>query len=268
MINARWGKVFMITSSFIANDSVDQRPILFQEGRSVPVYEIKGNLYSHGYDRSNIPDIYFITVILVVATLAWFRVFYGKFLNSVWLSAFSYQGATKIYKDQSIIQRRFGNSLDLLYLINGSLFIYILSRYFGSGIFGIDDFSIIWFSFLVLFALTLLRILVMRTMGLIFERQELYKSFLYHFFIYHKVLGMVIVPFLILIPYSEGIIQRTLVFTGISFVIIIFLIRLFRSIIFMLKNVVLLFYLILYLCTLEILPILVVLKLLISLAQV
>ncbi len=62
--------------------------------------------------------------------------------------------------------------------------------------------------------------------------------------------------------------QQVLIFSGVSLVIAVYLIRLFRVIIYVIKNVVLFFYLILYLCTLEILPLLVVIKVLLSLAQV
>jgi hypothetical protein len=110
--------------------------------------------------------------------------------------------------------------------------------------------------------------MMMKVIGYIFNRERMFSAYLYHHFIYNKIAGLAIIPFLFVIPYTKGILQEALIFTGISVIIITQLLRLVRAAIFIINNVVLFFYLILYLCILEIIPILVVIKVIISLTQV
>ncbi|MCB8995060.1 MAG: DUF4271 domain-containing protein [Bacteroidales bacterium] len=222
-------------------------------------------LHSGFLIRTGFPDWLFLLSILILAAIAAARVIYGKFLNSLWSSAFSYQFASKVYQEHGIVQKRFGYGLVLLYLINGALFLYLLNSFFEPGIFVEKGFYIVWQSFLVLSVLIVSRILIMRFAGFVFRRQDLFSGFLHHYFIYNKIIGIVLIPFLFAIPYTQGKLQEIIVFTGITLVLSLLVLRLVRLAFFVLKNVVLFFYLILYLCILEIIPVLVVIKLLLSL---
>ncbi len=226
------------------------------------------NIYSKDLQTHNYPDWYFIIIIVLLSAIASSRIVYGKILNSIWVSAYSYQFATKTYKERGIVQKRVGLGLDLLYLVNASLFVYLLNQHFYFLKVEFQAYQFVLFSFAILSVLVLIRVLVMRLTAYIFERSELFLGFLYHYFIYSKVLGMVLIPFLIAIPYTSGNLQEVIVYTGISMILVVQLIRLIRASVYVLKNVIFLFYLILYLCVLEILPVLVVIKLLLSLEQV
>jgi len=259
---------YSVVNERAGNDSADAGiPVFIETVPDIPK-NFSPNLYSKGFSKESIPDWYFIVIILAVSGIAWARIVYGKFLNALWVSSYSYQAATKVYKEQSIVQKRFSLGLDFLYLINATLFLFVLNRYFGSGFFKTSDLLFVFQGFLVLSFLVFIRVFVMRLIAFIFNKSDLILGFLYHFFIFNKVLGLVLIPFLITIPYTKGLTQEIIVYTGISIVILVYLFRLIRAGIYVLKNVILLFYLILYLCILEILPVLVVYKLLLSLAQV
>lgn len=238
-----------------------QKPVYIETKPSHTTEFTKG-LYSTDITKESIPDWYFIVIIIILSALASARIFYGKFLHSVWVSFYSFQLAGKTNKDRGIVQRRFGIGLDLLYLVNASLFLYLLNSYFDPGIIETEGAWFVLLSFAVLTTLIFLRILTMRLISFLFQQSELFLGFLYHYFIFSKVTGMVLLPFLIAIPYTHGKIQEALIFTGISLIILIQIMRLFRVAFYVIKNVVLLYYLILYLCILEILPVLVIIKIL------
>jgi len=249
-------------------DSVNLRQPVFIETKPFDSAGSGNNLYSKNLSKQTFPDWYFIVIIVLLSVIASARIIYGKFLYSVWVSAYSYQFATKTYKDRGVVQKRVGFGLDLLYLLNASLFIFLLNYHFSFLITELKDYEFILLVFSTLGLLVLVRISVMRITAYIFERSELFLGFLYHYFIFSKLLGMVLIPFLIAIPYTSGKLQEVIIYTGISMVFAIQFIRLIRATVYVLKNVIFLFYLILYLCVLEILPVLVVIKLLLSLAQV
>ena len=256
------------TNAGITQDSSSLKQSIFIESRSSSDQQIQQNLYSKDLLREGLPDWYFILILIFVALLALVRSIYGKFLNSVFISALSYQSASKVYKEQSIFQRRFNFGLDIFYLLNATAFLLFLNRHFSPGIVGVTDTHLVFGVFLIFSGLIFFRIVVMRLIGFIFKKSELFKGFLYHYFIFNKLTGLVLFPFLIAIPFTQGLPQEIIIYTSISIVFVIQVFRLVRMIIFVIKNVVLFFYLILYLCILEILPLLVVIKLLLSLAKV
>ncbi len=252
----------------IAYDSVSLHRSVFIETRPSAVPDFHENLYSQDLSKENIPDWYLIVIILVLSSIATAKVIYGKFLDSIWNSAYSYQIASKAYKERGIVQQRFGLGLDFLYLVNASLFLYLLNRHFAPGIFKVEGFQFVFQAFIILGLLILLRITMMRLTAYIFDRSELFQGFLFHYFIYSKVLGIVLIPFLISIPYTTGNLQEIIIYTGISMVFAIQLIRLLRVSVYIIKNVILILNLILYLCILEILPFMIVIKVILSLTQV
>lgn len=258
----------VITPEAVTIDSLSIKNHVFTETSPLGLNNFPEGYFSKNLTRNTTPDWYFILVILVLSFVAWIKTVFGKFLFSLWAPSYSYQIASKTFKDRGLIQKRFDYGFDLLYLINASLFLYLLNRYFNPGILKSSGFTFVIQAFFVLLALIFLRTAIMRSIGFIFNRKELYFGFLYHFFLYNRVLGMLLIPFLIAIPYTTGNLQEIIVFTGISLIIIVYIMRLLRVTIYILRNVVLFFYLILYLCILEILPVLVIIKIIVSLAQV
>ena len=241
---------------------------VFIETKPSQLSGFRENFYSKEVTRQSIPDWYFIIIILAFSSIAWARIVYGKFFNSLWLSAYSYQIATKSYREQGVVHKKFGIGLDFLYLISGSLFFYLLNLFLFPGSLFSKGIIFVFQAFLVLSFLIFIRVIIMRLTAHIFVQSELFLGFLYHYFLYNKVIGIVILPFLLAVPYTNGILQEILMFTGISMIIAVYILRLIRAATYVFKNVVLLFYLILYLCILEILPILVVIKIVLSLTQV
>ncbi len=101
----------------------------------------------------------------------------------------------------------------------------------------------------------------------LFEQQKLFSQAVFHNFLYNKIAGIIIVPFILIIAYTRGVFQDIAVITGIVALTAVNIVRIIRGIIFISKTVVLLFYFILYLCILEILPVLVIIKLIFSLSK-
>jgi hypothetical protein len=226
------------------------------------------NLYSKFRNIESIADWYFIIIVVLIGLVASAKIMYGKFLNSLWLAGYSYQIASKAYKERGIVQKRFDTVLDLIYLISFSLLIFLVIQFFSPQFVELKKIEFVIYILLILASMIIARFFFMRLTGYIFKRSEVFNAFLYHYFIYTKVLGLVIIPFLVAIPYTHGNLHKVLIFTAIGTVIAIQTLRLIRVLVYVVKNVVLFFYLILYLCILEILPILVLMKVLFSLAQV
>jgi hypothetical protein len=210
---------------------------------------------------------YFFILISLIIIVAWIKIIYTKFLNDFFTSALNYQIARKIYNETGIVRKRVGITLDILYLVSGSLFLFAVSEFFNITPFNFSGIRILYLSFIVLLSFIVFRLLIMRLVSVIFHQKRIISEFLHHFYLYNKILGLLLIPFLFLIPYTEGVLQQVSVYVGFILILAVYLYRVFRIIVFLFKNAVFIFYLILYLCVLEILPFLVIIKFLLSLEQ-
>jgi len=214
-----------------------------------------------------VPDWYFFILLLPVISIAWIKLLYSKFLDNYLSSALSYQIAHKNYSESGIVRKRIGLSLDIIYLISGAMFLLNLFYYYNITLFGISGIRLLAVSLLILLSLIALRLLLMNMVSVLFHVKHCISEFLYHYYLYNKILGLVLIPFLFLIPYTEGFLQDLSFFIAVTAIIVVNLFRVVRIIVFLLKNVIFIFYLILYLCVLEIAPFLIIIKFLISLDQ-
>jgi hypothetical protein len=110
----------------------------------------------------------------------------------------------------------------------------------------------------------LLKYLVYKGLGWLLLLQKYFSEYLYNFFIYEKILGVLLLPVVIGIPFMPSVFLPGLIKIGISLILLCLIIRIIRGISLSFKLKVSILYIILYLCTLEILPLLIFLKLIIS----
>ncbi|MGC9342643.1 MAG: DUF4271 domain-containing protein [Bacteroidales bacterium] len=218
-------------------------------------------------NRELTPDwiLYFSIAFLLI--LAWLRLIYTCFIVNVFKSAFNYQLALKVYNEPGIIQKRIFSILNIFYFLTSGIFFYLVFDYFDYHPMGLKNLKLLGIIITFLISYSLLRILLMKITGALFQREKLFSEAIFHNFLYNKIAGIILIPFILLIAYTRDIYNDIFVFTGLTAFVAVVLMRLIRLIIFIYKSVVLLFYFILYLCTLEILPVLVIIKLIFSLSK-
>ena len=209
--------------------------------------------------------ILYITLILLIS-VAWIRLIYTKFILNIFKSTVNYSTAQKLFTDPGIVQKRVSMVLHFIYLISGGLYIYLLFDSFGWYPFELSGIYLLLACSGFLAGLIILRYILLSLTGYIFRRERIFSEYLFHHFLINKVLGVVLLPFIIAIAYTQGMVNEVIIYSSFIAVSITYILRISRAIIFIFRNVISLFYLILYLCAVEILPILVVIKFLITLA--
>lgn len=193
------------------------------------------------------------------------RFFYHKHLNNIRKAAFTRTISQRIFQDQNLISRRTWFFLNVIFVINSSLFIYeVLSFYnvpmgtnwhpavwillFSSGI------TIVYFS----------KYLACHITGILFDRHSLFAEYIHIVLLYNKNIGIYLFPVIIALPYIPGHLKSPVILLGMGIWAWFFLWRIIQSLQLVFQKNVSVFYLILYLCTLEILPILIIYRLLSS----
>ncbi|MFW5821166.1 MAG: DUF4271 domain-containing protein [Bacteroidota bacterium] len=217
-------------------------------------------------NRGLTPDWVLYFTIVALSILAWLKLIYLKFVVNLFRSSLDYQLSIKVFQDPGLIQKRIFVFLNFFYYLTAGVFIYLVLDYFNYNPLDLKDLRLLMAVTGLIIAYSLFRYLMMKLTGYLFKRQELFAKALFHNFIYNKILGIIIIPFILLIAYTRGFYQDISVYTGIFVFSVINIFRIVRLIKFLLKSVVLIFYFILYLCTLEIIPLLVIIKLVLSLS--
>lgn len=108
-------------------------------------------------------------------------------------------------------------------------------------------------TYLIIFLL--FKFCIMKIGGYIFGFKEIINTHIAVQYIYNKWLGILLLPFICIIPFISEELREILLYIGIFCISIVLIIRFIREINILIEKQFSIFYLILYLCALEILPV-------------
>jgi hypothetical protein len=200
------------------------------------------------------PAWLFVTLFALLGFYAWIRIDYGSILMGTIQASFSFQVATRMFKDNSVLQKQLDNVLNIFYLLSTSLILYVGEIHFGFEPYGVTGASLFFLNLAFLLLLFLARVVVINTAGFLFNRIRIYQEYLYNMFIFNKLIGLSILPLLLFVLYTDGILQEIFLWMGMAAILAILIMRLIRGVFFSFKKDVSIFYMFLYLCALEIAP--------------
>ena len=203
--------------------------------------------------------IFFYLLFLLVAYLV-ARIFLGTLFSSTVAAAFRYSNAVSMFNDNSLLQRQRDNVLYSFYFLSIGLFIMKLTEFFNVEILSLNPLQLSLTASLFLAVIFGFRILVGRMIGHIFYARKLFAEYLYHGFEYNKLMGIVMLPMLLLMAFTSPGVMKYLLFGSIMLLIIVLMAKIWRLLLFSLRNRVLNIYLFFYLCALEIVPYLLLYK--------
>lgn len=200
-------------------------------------------------------------VLLIFAIVTYVKVVYVKVFHNTITALTNFQIARQFINEKSGIIQKTSSFLYTLYLLNFSLFAFTLAQYFGVNFF---THKILDLLFLLAFASLFysLKILLYKFMGFLIDKSEETTMFLNHFGVFFKNLAILLTPFTTaalyinrqILPYWLG---------AIFFILVLFsFLRIYRALKLSYQMQYSLFYIFLYLCTVEIVPIVYSIKIL------
>lgn len=205
-------------------------------------------------------DWFTIIVIIAVVLIASVRHSFGNYLASLFQGFVNYSTASRMFRERNVSLNQGEIRLEIFSYFVTSLFFYQIVQYFSLNL-PFDGYIKFALALGLVFLYFLLKKILYLAMGFIFENTGETSEFLYNFGNYIRITGIVALPFVLLIAWAPFPTTYPLFATGLTFISILYLILIWRGIRIFLKKQFSIFYLFLYLCTLEILPLLVVLKL-------
>ena len=240
-----------------SEDSLFSDPILYSV-RETNLPLLNTHKRDVGYSRS----AWFIAVLVVLLIIfSKIRLSYSKLSSDIFSGFFRYRYILKIYDTKNIRNDLGYVLMNLLFLISIPLFIFQLSIF--KGYMDIPDyrmFLIIMGGIMGFFAS---RILLVRFIGAVFKGGKEANEYIFNLLMHFKVAGIIIFPLTVCIPYIFSSVVPTLGGIGLLVIALAYFLSIFRGIKILYQKHVSLFYMILYLCALEIVPALIVLKFLV-----
>jgi hypothetical protein len=202
------------------------------------------------------PDWLIFIIIGSLIILAWLKLFFNKFFDQVIVSMWNFQLGSKFLRDQGIFSRRVGLVLNINFLLVAGLFIYLVLTHFNINPLSLRPFYAYIFYTSILTIFLLIRYILTRITGIIFNQQVYFREYLYHILIIYKNLGIFFIPIVFCIAYIQENLRIYVIIFALALVVLAYFFRFVKGFQLIIKKDVLIFYLILYLCTLEILPVL------------
>lgn len=207
------------------------------------------------------PDWILGILILCLMLIAWSNFFYHKRLRQIFLSPYSKRFLNQLVRDGNLFAERITLALILVYLFSVSLLIYLAFNLMVtvSLPFTAPPYLVFGFILIVLIGYWLIKILMIRVVGTTFRTESTTREYLLNVLIFNIITGVTLLPFLIPTVYLKS---PFFLYIGFFIVGLFLIFRFFRGFLIgiSLRKFSYLF-LIVYLCALEILPLLILLKL-------
>jgi len=200
------------------------------------------------------PTWHFIYLFLLIGLFAWIRLYYGNILIQTVQASTNFHVANKMFKNNSLLQNQLDGALYLFYFLSMAFLLYYIELRIEMLPYALQGGLLFLFNLALLVALFLGRVMLHNITGIFFNRVRIIREYLYNMFIFNKLSGLVALPLMFLLVYTRGTLQGVIFWTCIFALSGIVVMRLIRAIVFSYRKEVLIFYMFLYLCALEIAP--------------
>ena len=200
--------------------------------------------------------IAFLSCIIIIA---WVRVFYYKRLKQIYKAPFSQRFLNILIREGSLFKERIVIAMTLVYLMTFGFIIYKSFRFFSpASLSGYKEYEVFAICTVALFLFWMAKILLIRILGIVFKTAGSTYIYLQNILVFCFITGLISLPLVILMVFLNS---SALFYLTLGLISLLYIFRVMRGFFIgiSLKKFSWLF-LFVYLCTLEILPLVVILK--------
>ncbi len=200
-------------------------------------------------------------LLLAFILFVWLYSTNRKRLNQVIKAFYITRFSNQLGRDELSLGNRVSIFLSLLFVVTFSLFIYQLCIFYGYIVAETNFLFCVKIAILIA-AVYGLKILVVRFFGFVFQNQKEAGDYSMMIFLFCNILGLFLLPIVVSIAFVKNVSPSIFIYSGLCVFVLLLLIRVLRGVMIgVSSNRVSKFYLFLYLCTLEILPFVIMAKL-------
>jgi hypothetical protein len=159
-----------------------------------------------------------------------------------------------MFKDKSLLQNQLDNILYVFYFLSMAFFLFYLEEELGRTPYQLHGALLFLFNLALLMGTFMARVMLINLLGSLFNQLSLFREYLYHTFIFNKLLGVSVLTMLLFVVYTRGTLHEVLIWIALGVVLAVLIMRIIRGFVFSFKKDISIFYMFLYLCALEIVP--------------
>lgn len=249
------------SNCYIVNKQIHKnyKPIFYSEKSESKEYIKKDFVVKEKTNTSN--DWTIAPILLGLFLLASIVSRYRKYLNLLFESIIFRISSNKILNEKNSQVQRLTIILDIIYVIAFSLTMDQIIK--GLGFFSPPQklpflVFVVFLGFFII--LRLFRLIVFRLSAIFSNHKAFFKELFNSSLLYTRSLGLFLVPLVVLVTYSTGTINLILIYFSVFIIFIMLILRIISMFRVFIVGGFSIFYFILYLCALEILPLLVIWK--------
>jgi len=208
-----------------------------------------------------IPFWPFVVTLFLVSAILYTRAMNANNWTLVLRSIFSPRAVQQLIREENTMDNTFSGVLVLTFFFSLALFFYNVNEFFeiSTSVYPLLTYFLV---LTVLFLTYLIKVLALFMVQLIFETKELFEEYLVSLMNINIVLGACLIPINLMIVYGVSLPKGAFIYIGITLLIGSFIIRYSRLFEMGIRKGMKAYNIILYLCTLEIIPIALFIKLL------
>lgn len=214
----------------------------------------------------SVVNIDWITVHLIISLclIAYVQIYYSKRFKQVINAFFGNRYLHMLTKDGNIFRERISIPLVIVYLISFSLLMFLLlTQYVYQPVFNLQGLKLFSVIILAVIVTWFIKNLMINFVGNLFRNYLILTDYIHTNFVFNMVIGVLLIPIVIIAVFLPSV---EMVYAGVIVWLAVYLYRIFRQVFTGISYTKFsLFYRFLYLCTFEIIPLLVLTKLVMSL---
>lgn len=199
-------------------------------------------------------------IILCLVIIASVRIIFNTYLKQLINATINYGTAFRLFRERTFNIFHAAFRLDLMFYIALALFCQQSLSIFEIPIGTLNSITTYIFCLVAVIAYFLLKRLLYILVAIVTESQNETSEYLFNINIYNRILGLVLLVVVMIIAFVPIHNVKLISFSGISIIAAFYCLSLFRGSRILLKKQFSISYLILYLCTLEFLPLLIIYK--------
>ncbi len=230
------------------------KPIFITETDSQKVTNIQPIEHRTSLSYKN-TDLIIILIFSFLIIVAWLKTSLPKYFKQFFTALFIYSESNRLFNDKNAIIEYLFTYLNIIVLISGGLLFYLLNAEYAF-IENLPSIAIVGIGIGFTIFIIAFRYFTMQIVSFIFELNKFFSEYIFQSLLITKAIGITILPLLIVASFTTGKVTYIFLHTSILIILLYYIYLIIRGTKILLKNNLLFLYWILYLCSAEILPIL------------
>jgi hypothetical protein len=236
------------SKGLIANESIAINP------------KISSHNQGNGFLAFQYSDFVLIVLILLFSLIAYIRISGKNYFNRLIMSIQNYSYSVSFFREKNLAFVLYNYIMMFVFYISAGMLSAIVFNFFNIPLPYKDDFTQLLIIIAVLFSLNFLNQLSIRLGGAVFGQYRVASEYLFYFSNFLKIVGIGSLVLVVILFFTNKNIHFIFIYIAVFIGLVTYLVKVIRVLVIFFTNRFSLYYLILYFCALEIIPVVLIIK--------